>query len=75
MRFIGSGFRLELRGICYITPGDDLTPRGAAIGAWMGGLLSVLTGAAFLWVPGFGPLLVIELLDTLILRGCPETSI
>jgi hypothetical protein len=36
----------------YITPGDDLTPRGAAIGAWMGGLLSVLIGTAFLgpWV-------------------------
>jgi hypothetical protein len=53
----------------YITPGDDLTPRGAAIGAWMGGLLSVLTGAAFLWVPGFGPLLVIGRLATLLLTG------
>jgi hypothetical protein len=42
----------------YIMPGDDLTARGAATGAWMGGLLSVLIGVAFLWVPGFGPLLV-----------------
>jgi hypothetical protein len=53
----------------YITPGDDLTPRGAAIGAWMGGLLSVLIGAAFLWVPGFGPLLVLGRLATLLLTG------
>ena len=41
----------------YITPGDDLTPRGAAI------------GAAFLWVPGFGPLLVVGRLATLLLTG------
>ena len=53
----------------YITPGDDLTPRGAATGAWMGGLLSVLIGAAFLWVPGFGPLLVLGRLATLLLAG------
>jgi heat induced stress protein YflT len=53
----------------YITPGDDLTPRGAAIGAWMGGLLSVLIGAVFLWVPGFGPLLVLGRLGTLLLTG------
>jgi heat induced stress protein YflT len=43
----------------FITPGDDLTLRGAATGAWVGGLVSVLIGAAFLWVPGFGPLLVV----------------
>ena len=53
----------------YITPGDDLTPRGAATGAWMGGLLSVLIGAAFLWVPGFGPLLVLGRFATLLLAG------
>jgi hypothetical protein len=53
----------------YITPGDDLTPRGAATGAWMGGLLSVLIGAAFLWVPGFGPLLVVGRLAALLLAG------
>jgi len=53
----------------YITPSDDLTPRGAATGAWMGGLLSVLIGAAFLWVPGFGPLLVVGRLATILLAG------
>ena len=53
----------------YITPGDDLTPRGAATGAWVGGLLSLLIGAAFLWVPGFGPLLVLGRLASLLLAG------
>jgi uncharacterized membrane protein len=53
----------------YIIPGDDLTPRGAATGAWVGGLLSLLIGSAFLWVPGFGPLLVVGRLAALLLTG------
>jgi uncharacterized membrane protein len=53
----------------YITPGEDLTPRGAATGAWVGGLLSLLIGSAFLWVPGFGPLLVVGRLAALLLTG------
>src|SRR5262245_55434295 len=53
----------------YITPGDDLTPRGAATGAWVGGLVSLLIGSAFLWVPGFGPLLVVGRLAALLLVG------
>jgi hypothetical protein len=57
----------------YITPGDDLTPRGAATGAWMGGLLSLLIGAAFLWVPGFGPLVVLGRLATLLFIGVEGT--
>ena len=53
----------------YITPGDDLTARGAVTGAWIGGLLSLLIGSAFLWLPGFGPLLVIGRLAALLLAG------
>jgi uncharacterized membrane protein len=53
----------------YITPGDDLTPRGAATGAWVGGLVSLLIGSAFLWVPGFGPLVVLGRLATLLFIG------
>lgn len=56
-----------------ITPGDDFTPRGAAAGAWVGGLLSVLTSAAFLWIPGFGPLLVLGRLAALLLVGVEGT--
>lgn len=53
----------------YIMPGDDLTPRGAATGAWVGGLVSLLMGVAFLWLPGFGPLLVVGRLAALMLAG------
>ena len=57
----------------YITPDDDLTPRGAAAGAWVGGLLSILTSAAFLWITGFGPLLVMGRLAALLLVGVEGT--
>jgi hypothetical protein len=41
----------------YITAGD-VAKSGAATGAWVGGLFGMLVGAAFIWVPGFGPVLV-----------------
>ena len=37
-------------------PGDVYTPRGAAVGACVGGLVSMRTAAAFLWITGCGPL-------------------
>jgi len=59
----------------YITPGDDLSARGAAAGAWIGGLLSLLIGTAFLWIPGFGPLLVVGRLAALLLAGVEGTMV
>lgn len=41
----------------YVAIGDVMKG-GAGTGAWLGGLFGILFGAAFLWVPGFGPLLV-----------------
>lgn len=41
----------------FITTGD-VAKQGAATGAWVGGIFGLLMGAAFLWVPGFGPLIV-----------------
>jgi hypothetical protein len=41
----------------YISSGE-LTKSGAKTGAWLGGLYGLLIGAAFLWIPGFGPLIV-----------------
>jgi hypothetical protein len=41
----------------YVTTGD-IARSGAGTGAWLGGLFGLLAGAAFVWVPGFGPLLV-----------------
>jgi uncharacterized membrane protein len=53
----------------FITTDDDVTKRSAMTGAWVGGLFSMLVGAAFLWIPGFGPLLVAGRLAALLLAG------
>ena len=59
----------------YIMPGDDLAVRGAVTGAWIGGLVSLLIGSAFLWLPGFGPLLVIGRLAALLVAGVEGTML
>jgi len=41
----------------YVTTGD-VAKSSAGTGAWVGGIFGLLVGAAFIWVPGFGPLLV-----------------
>jgi uncharacterized membrane protein len=41
----------------YVTAGD-VAKAGANTAAWVGGFFGLLVGAAFIWVPGFGPLLV-----------------
>ncbi len=56
----------EIHG--FITAGD-VTKRGAASGAWVGGLFGMLAGAAFLWVPGFGPLVVAGALAAMLVGG------
>ena len=52
----------------YITAGD-VAAQGASSGAWMGGFFGLLVGAAFLWVPGFGPLFVAGPLAAMLLGG------
>jgi hypothetical protein len=52
----------------YVTTGD-VAVDGAATGAWMGGLFGILVGAAFMWVPGFGPLLVAGPLAAMLVGG------
>ncbi len=47
----------------------DVAKSGAGIGAWTGGLFGLLVGAAFLWVPGVGPLLVAGPLAAALLGG------
>ncbi|MDI9637077.1 hypothetical protein QM565_15090 [Geitlerinema splendidum] len=41
----------------FVTAGD-IAKEGAATGAWVGGLFGLLMGAAFIFVPGVGPLVV-----------------
>ncbi len=52
----------------YITAADT-TKAGASTGAWLGGLFGLLVGAAFIWVPGIGPLVVAGPLAAAILGG------
>jgi hypothetical protein len=52
-----------------LTPGAASIPHDAATGAWVGGLSSLLVGVSFLWAPGFGPLLVLGHLASLLLLG------
>jgi len=56
----------EIHG--YVNAGD-IAKGGAGTGAWVGGLFGVLMGVAFLWVPGFGPLLVAGPLSAALLGG------
>ena len=41
----------------FVTTADVATA-GAGTGAWWGGFFGLLFGSAFLWIPGFGPLIV-----------------
>jgi hypothetical protein len=41
----------------YVTA-CDVSKRGAVQGAWLGGIFGLLVGAAFMWVPGVGPVIV-----------------
>jgi hypothetical protein len=56
----------EVQG--YVTAGD-LAKTGAGTGAWVGGIFGLLVGAAFLWVPGFGPLLVAGSFASMLVGG------
>ena len=41
----------------FVTAGD-VAKSAAGVGAWTGGLFGLLVGAAFLWVPGVGPMII-----------------
>lgn len=58
--------RKEVHG--FVTSGD-MAKSGAGTGAWVGGLFGLLIGAAFIWVPGFGPLFVAGPLAAALLGG------
>jgi uncharacterized membrane protein len=42
----------------FMTDGDLAAAKGVASGAWVGGVIGLLVGATFIWVPGFAPLFV-----------------
>jgi hypothetical protein len=47
----------------------DVAKSTARTGAWVGGIFGLLVGAAFLWVPGVGPLIVAGSLSSALLGG------
>ncbi len=47
----------------------DVAKSAATTGAWVGGIFGALIGAAFLWVPGLGPLIVAGSLTSALLGG------
>jgi hypothetical protein len=56
---VSQNLQSEKEVIGYITV-EGVSQRGLITGTWAGGLLSMLAGAAFLWIPGFGPLIVVR---------------
>lgn len=52
----------------YVTS-CDVAKSAATTGAWVGGVFGLLAGAAFLWVPGVGPLVVAGSLAAVLLGG------
>lgn len=55
---VGQDLHSETRVHGFVTTGD-VAKSGAKTGAWVGGLFGVLTGAALLFIPGVGPLIVL----------------
>ncbi|GAB3887631.1 general stress protein [Terrabacter terrigena] len=55
---VGKDMQSEVRISGFVTTGDLAGP-SAATGAWVGGLFGVLSGAAMLFIPGLGPLVVL----------------
>jgi hypothetical protein len=47
----------------------DVAKSSARTGAWVGGIFGALVGAAFLWVPGVGPMIVAGSLAAAMLGG------
>lgn len=57
LSIVGKGYHKEEFPVGFYTVGDRVKTWGG-VGAFWGALWGVLVGAAFFWVPGFGPLAV-----------------
>jgi hypothetical protein len=55
---VGQGLESEVRVHGFVTTGD-VAKSGARFGAVFGGLFGLLAGAAFLAIPGVGPLIIL----------------
>lgn len=55
LSIVGKGYHSEEHPVGFYTTGDRMLSWGG-IGAFWGGLWGLLFGAAFFWIPGFGPI-------------------
>jgi len=55
LSIVGRDFQVAEKPIGFVTPGY-LMKEGAGTGAWVGGVFGLLMGAAFLVMPGVGPM-------------------
>ena len=68
LSIIGRGARTMEEPVGFVSAGDYASA-GAATGAWFGGLLGLCVGAAFLVLPGIGPIMVAGPLAAALLGG------
>lgn len=57
LSIVGKGYHSEEHPVGFYTRGDRMLSWGG-VGAFWGGLWGLLVGAAFFWIPGFGPIAV-----------------
>lgn len=55
LSILGKGYHSEEHPVGFYTTGDRMLSWGG-IGAFWGSLWGLLVGAAFFWIPGFGPI-------------------
>lgn len=68
LSIVGRDFQMSEKPVGFISAGDYATA-GAAAGAWFGGLFGLCLGAAFLVLPGLGPVVIAGPLATAFLAG------
>lgn len=57
LSIVGRDFQMSEEPVGFVSTGDYATA-GAKTGAWFGGLFGLVVGAAFLVLPGLGPIVV-----------------
>jgi len=68
LSIIGRDFQVSEEPVGFVSAGD-YAKAGAGTGAWFGGLFGLLVGAAFLILPGVGPVVVAGPLAVALLAG------
>jgi len=68
LSIIGRDFQMSEEPVGFISAGD-YAKAGAGTGAWFGGLFGLLVGAAFLILPGVGPIVVAGPIASALLAG------